>query len=528
MNQQWEESRGGEGGGSVRKARQRAEAGEPHNMSSPPRQKQYDQYRPSPSGGRARPQAPAGFSGTRDAQGQIGVAISRPTKVPQWPLAGSLEGGQYQPPANRGPAPQRPPRPSNVPSMLDASRLQDPTPTFQYTPAQNLNQHTGGNYYEENDVLSPTSPDFLSPGTGSSRPSTVSSVGSIPEFPVPAIPQTLPLQGPRRSGNLGPPPLSRRGASSYYSQASFVSPIPEESPRSARFAPSHLSYASSAAIPSSNWSPNPDSPVSPGFLYDDYYAHGTTEDGRTSRGSTADDSDDRGLIRSASMGKRAKPSMIMTKSSEKVDAERPITQMPNPLQVQKLKAEDSKKAAGSMPSDLSPPNAAFTGQRQTFWPSVGNPDSPLASGTGLMDPTPTTSAESVPTLKQYDDAAKGHAPSNSKSKAAAILGASVAARGLSPGPTQSRTPSPGGFNRFSAMRRPPRLDIDAVRDAEARGSLTSLPDLIRRATKLASMMDRGRRPGSRMNDLSDFPTDIDLSSRNNRDCKFYQCIQQLN
>jgi hypothetical protein len=41
-------------------------------------------------------------------------------------------------------------------------------------------------------------------------------------------------------------------------------------------------------------------------------------------------------------------------------------------------------------------------------------------------------------------------------------------------------------------KRPPRLDVDAVRDAEARGSLTSLPDLIRRATKVASNLDRGR------------------------------------
>lgn len=41
-------------------------------------------------------------------------------------------------------------------------------------------------------------------------------------------------------------------------------------------------------------------------------------------------------------------------------------------------------------------------------------------------------------------------------------------------------------------RRPPRLDIDAVRDAETRGSLSSLSDLIRRATKLASNLDRGR------------------------------------
>jgi hypothetical protein len=79
-------------------------------------------------------------------------------------------------------------------------------------------------------------------------------------------------------------------------------------------------------------------------------------------------------------------------------------------------------------------------------------------------------------------------------------------------PAPARTPSPG-FSRLSAIRRPPRLDMDAVRDAEARGSLTSLPDLIRRATKLAAMMDRGKRPGSRLNDLNDFPMSSDEKDR---------------
>jgi hypothetical protein len=41
-------------------------------------------------------------------------------------------------------------------------------------------------------------------------------------------------------------------------------------------------------------------------------------------------------------------------------------------------------------------------------------------------------------------------------------------------------------------KKPPRLNMNAVRDAEARGSLSSLSDLIRRATKLASNLDRGK------------------------------------
>ena len=41
-------------------------------------------------------------------------------------------------------------------------------------------------------------------------------------------------------------------------------------------------------------------------------------------------------------------------------------------------------------------------------------------------------------------------------------------------------------------RRPPRLNMNAVRDAEARGSLTSLSDLIKRATRLATNLEHGR------------------------------------
>src|SRR5204862_5937365 len=41
-------------------------------------------------------------------------------------------------------------------------------------------------------------------------------------------------------------------------------------------------------------------------------------------------------------------------------------------------------------------------------------------------------------------------------------------------------------------RRPPQLDIGAARRVEPRASLTSLPDLIRRASTLAKNLDRGR------------------------------------
>ncbi|OAA72117.1 hypothetical protein ISF_01190 [Cordyceps fumosorosea ARSEF 2679] len=115
----------------------------------------------------------------------------------------------YRPPANRPPqAPQRPPRPSRIPSMVDQTRLQEPTPLF----------------------IAPYSP----------------SAGYITDLPSANSMSQASLQ--KKGVILGPPPSSRRGASSFYSNASFVSPIIEENP----YARSHGSYASSAAMPE-NW-----------------------------------------------------------------------------------------------------------------------------------------------------------------------------------------------------------------------------------------------------------------------------------
>lgn len=456
---------------------------------------------------------PPGLAQTRSGQGPIGVAISRPTQVPQWPLAGTIEtvqdskNNQYQPPAGRGNAPQRPPRPSRVPSMLDASRLQEHTPTFQYKPPQQEQNQGGGQtrYQDDDDDM------ITSPMTQSSRPSTISSVGTIPDFPIPIPPP--PAGGPRRSANLGPPLTSRRGASSYYSQASYVSPIPEESPRSQ---PSHGSYASSAAIPSS-WGEE-----SPSYDYDNKYderdrgfGHDVIEEGRESRESN--DNDDTGLIRSASLGKRAKPSMITTKSSDRMESQRPSPALQQKSKLERIGVVEGAAAgvATWAAMNAAAPKLNDGGQRGAVWPIVGNINSPLAGGTGLIDKSTSSSETEVPGVARAvttDRRAPAQAFTSNRSEPQLkdMLGAYNAASSLQPGgPTPTRTPSPG-FSRLSAIRRPPRLDIDAVRDAEARGSLTSLPDLIRRATRLAAMMDRGKRPASRLA-LDDFPSDSDLS-----------------
>lgn len=418
-------------GGSVKRAREQAQAGV---LRGPPPSV------PVPSTVTRRPQAPAGL---QMKDGSIGMAISRPTPVPQWPLAGPItsaasgDSGSYRPPPGRSQPPQRPPRPSRVPSILDSSRVQDPTPSFQYTPQSS----------RASELSNPETPV-----TQSSRPSTLSSVGSIPDFPLPVA---APGVAPRRSVNLGPPPSSRRGDSSFYSTASFVSPIPEESPRIR----SHTSYASSAAIPDSFGS------LSPGSQNDLYFDETIAEESFLS-----DDADDSRLVRSASIGKRGKPSLVTTKATDKLAS---IPQRPAPKPVQ---------------------------------------GSPFAGGTGYVDGSSSSSSQNL----AKNTGNLGLTPDT-------MLSAFESASATDPS-TVPKTDLQLKASRLSGLRRPPRLDIDAVRAAEARGSLTSLPDLIRRATRLASLMDRGKRPASRFDDL-DFPDEIYGRDQEKNDyCPYYENI----
>lgn len=456
----------------IRRARERAEAGLPRDdyttfaqrqgamsngapeaPSIPPRSRPPR----GPPRQQARPQAPPGF---QNKDGQINLPISRPAPVPQWPLPGPLASpaspsnlGPYRPPAGSQP-PQRPPRPSKVPSILDASKLQDHTPVFQYEPqnSRDSENFSTSSIPETHSTLS--------------RPSTLSSVVSIPDFPLPIqAPVAPPMGPPRRSVNLGPPPSARRGASSFYSHLSYVSPIPEESLRSR----SHASYASSAAMPQSWGTPSPaQSPRYPDSFYDDTIV----EEGSFSEAHlTNDDGDESRLVRSASIGRRGKAALVTTGTQEAPEAAEEYGQRPSPTPLQ---------------------------------------SSPFPEGTGYLDAS-SNSSSTVPSAKTPNTPPAGAALTTD-----AVLGAYDAAsandprasKGMSVSPQPPPFAQPRGFSRLSAIRRPPRLDMDAVREAEARGSMTSLPDLIRRATRLAASLDRGKRPASRFNDLDDFPPEF--------------------
>ncbi|KAK4162497.1 hypothetical protein QBC43DRAFT_76704 [Cladorrhinum sp. PSN259] len=440
--------------GSIARARERAAAGLPRDDGLLPRggpgRLEGDEDEPrmprAPLGSTAgqrkpiRPQPPPGLQ-TRD--GQIGVAISRPTQVPQWPLPASImpqtdiDGEPYRPPAGRSEPPQRPPRPSRVPSILDGTKVQDHTPVFQYRPRS------------ERDSSGPDLLGVPETPTTVSRQSTQSSVGSIPDFPVPV---NIPPGPPRRSVNLGPPPSARRGASSFYSHLSYVSPIPEESPRSR----SHTSFASSAAMPENWGTPSPgQSPQYPEAYYDDMIL----EEG----GSYDGNDDEARLVRNASVGKLAKPMLISAVSTRGLgQVDRGLRPGPSPVQ-----------------------------------------GGPFSEGTGYVD---SSSSSTIP--------AAARLPIGSAVTRTSTIETASSANAEAPSATSEETSSPNlappgarPYSRLSAIRRPPRLDMDAVRQAEARGSLTSLPDLIKRATRLAASLEKGRRPASRFDDLTDYGPD---------------------
>lgn len=249
---------------------------------------------------------------------------------------------------------------------------------------------------------------------------------------------------------------------------SSVSPIPEEALDSPRIGGG--SYASSRVIPSS-WGSGPaESEILGAYLDDD--------DARGSHAFPRDE--DAGLVRQASLGKRGKPSLRTIQKS-------------NPSSYVSS-SEDHARTVSVPVVNVVPVEASEDTDGQDHG----------GIGTRFRDSTSSTSSAewhgNDPEKKPIYLENSRYQPDNNND-----VGALEKELEILPmsGPKMSDK-RPGG-------RRPPRLDMDAVRDAEARGSLTSLPDLIRRATRLASRLDDGR-TASR-NDLCDNGKEFKLPSK---------------
>ncbi|KAG5950777.1 hypothetical protein E4U53_004427 [Claviceps sorghi] len=393
-----------------------------------------------------------------NSESKLGQTISRPMQVPQWPLPSSSasspapEDFDSQPRTQRRPQqmPQRPPRPSQsrIPSGLDQSIPSHPTPVF-------TAPSVAPDYLQDSTV---DSYDLSSP-SGISAGQTTSFVGSVGTVPDPDVQAPGPIGNSaatlRKNAALGPPPSSRRGASSFYSSASFVSPIAEETPRTKN---QRLYAPSSTEMPGSSpgGAPRTHSPV----YGEAFYEESLTE---KSRESTGDDyGDETQLVRNASLVQTGKPALVNTKppSQGAVDAHHEASRIQ----------------------------------------STADNDPYLSAG--------TSSSETIPLPKNMPRSHR-HTANGEGISSDAFLKAFAAASSSDVQESIPLADAPRQHGRMSAMKRPPRLDIDAVRAAEARGSLTSLPDLIMRATRLAAMIDKGKRPASRLDVLDGWMNEKD-------------------
>ncbi|KAF2502552.1 hypothetical protein BU16DRAFT_545850 [Lophium mytilinum] len=485
-------------GGSVRAARERMLAAQRHQApgGSPERSRIVGlPARPNQLVSQFSVQKPQQIPTPPSSSEGLATAVS-PT--PQWPLPNDAEDATIssasQPQTrgtDRGPPPQRPPRPSYVPDIVNHPRPTD-LPIQPPQPVPMVPELT----YQDEDYLSPsygTTSSSSRPLTQSSAASEASSLGSIPDFPVPAQPL------PRRSPNIGPPPSARRGPSSYYSQMSYVSPIVEEAET---YRSHHGSYASSNVIPSNVQDFYFDEDASPSD--DDRPI--SIENGRESR--AGDHDEQSGLVRQASIGRRTKPSLTTIKSGDSLRADERASS--------KRKAEKKKQglvaqaaiAAGATGGAFAAGMGATREQqisRNSSRGSGGPGSDSLSSGTGLLDPSSSSSSESLDSMNPRKNNSAGELrPMPAQARSRSPLAPHDSKPAHSPRdyekedfdspihPLQMPTRQPSSLAERVGKRRPPRLNVDAVREAEARGSLTSLPDLIRRATRLAANLDRGK------------------------------------
>lgn len=229
-------------------------------------------------------------------------------------------------------------------------------------------------------------------------------------------------------------------------------------------------------MPDSWGSPSPGpSPNYPDAFYDEPIP----EDLREALYEDDGEGDESRLVRSASLGKRGKALLVTTTS---------------PL-------ASSSKAQEAGVSAAAPTTAAALPAHRPG-PSPVQGAGPFKDGTGYVEGS-SSSSGTVPLVKSG-----GGGAAVTPELIMNAFDAATSTDPSDPGRRSSMTsPLPGSlaFSRLSAVRRPPRLDMDAVKKNDTRNSLTSLPDLIWRATRLAASLERGRRPTSQLDDLDFSP-----------------------
>ena len=366
----------------------------------------------------------------------------------------------------RGPPPPRPPRPSFVPLLHPQGPQGD-----QKAPAQYHQPRS-----EEGKPRKSPADDGTRVSDGSSGTSTEMDPLRIPEFPLPAVPST-PSPPMRRGANLGPPPSARKGASMYYSQNSHVSPIPEE------MSEGHGSYASGHLITSS-WGDGP-----PSYYMGDgnEEASGTNAPSSTlggeESGLTIDPQDGAGYRnpsrRSKGSSKEVTGSqMLGTQEAYSPAALSPISVANSDTSHSRLwpaggvsEAVSPVDQQGNHPQDFDGPRPKHLAPPSGFSPASTNPTSPPIN-TPFSPFSESQTPAGLPG-KHTLETPETRGPFSTEATAS---------------PLTSTAPSTGEKepNRLAG------LNLTGPKDGEVRSSQSSLPELIRRATKLASNLDRSR------------------------------------
>ncbi|KAK4697892.1 hypothetical protein P7C71_g257, partial [Lecanoromycetidae sp. Uapishka_2] len=432
--------------GSVKRARQRAAAGLPPEHTMP--------AYPTPLSIRTPGQSPQDKKSP-----QQGSSPSDGAQNPQYPSQGNRQGPSPQ----KNVPPQRPPRPNFVPPMAPNLDMQEnKPPPLQFRRPSNPDP-TPRNYWE----------DSYTDSSSSSRPLTTASnstTGSIPDFPsTPSIPvPPVPTFQPPPRRNLGPPPSARKGGSSYYSQTSFVPPIPEE------MSDAHSSYASSHVIPESWGDGPPEYYMGPGIEEEE---EDMSPGGNSGRASSAGDHDDAsGLVRKGSQGRPRKTSLETLESGDESDiGDRRMRELNWQARQDERWRPGGSGGAGTDPIG----RHNFRNQGR-----LNNPYSGYESDATFLDSPRSSMPPLMPPSNQYFGTPDTNA-SPIDPRVGEILGHLEKGGALASSGTAS--PEPASDKGF---KRPARLNLEESK--EPRGSATSLPELIRRATKLASNLDRGK------------------------------------
>lgn len=205
------------------------------------------------------------------------------------------------------------------------------------------------------------------------------------------------------------------------------------------------------------------------------------------------------IVRQASLGKRAKPAMTTIKNRNSQMEQDIPEHRPPPIQSGRnatMTALSVAVAAGvsSQVGEArsgTPGSRSYTPVRMPF--DTSPPASPSADKEFLQTPKSLNTTASSKFPGQPPSTGHSHQSTNP------LLGLGI--------------DQPSMSDKIPPSRRPPKLDMDAVRDAENRGSTTSLADLIKRATKLAANLDRGR-TASRLGMLDMFGSNEKLGGNN--------------